>query len=182
MKIICRKNGNDNLWGIIRWFTNQYKHYFIHSSYICKVLHCKVEQQNVYILYTTADHETWCHLLTPADKESSAGSIHAYLCSKQKWKEMEVISIEAGTFEEMKQALSSIIRNIRDQKGKRPEDSLEGWTDNQEACIMMDISPRKLLSLRSTGKIPYSKIDRKIYYRKKDIVTYMEGVLQKGNN
>ena len=29
---------------------------------------------------------------------------------------MEVISIEAGTFEEMKQALSSIIRNILDQK------------------------------------------------------------------
>jgi hypothetical protein len=54
--------------------------------------------------------------------------------------------------------------------------------DNQEACIMMDISPRKLLTLRSTGKIPYSRIDRKIYYRKKDIVTYMEGVLQKGNN
>ena len=55
---------------------------------------------------------------------------------------MEVISIEARTFEEMKQALSSIIRNIHDQKGKRPEDSLEGWIDNQEACIMMDISPR----------------------------------------
>lgn len=54
--------------------------------------------------------------------------------------------------------------------------------DNQEACIMMDISPRKLLTLRNTGKIPYSRIDRKIYYRKKDIVTYMEGVLQKGNN
>ena len=53
---------------------------------------------------------------------------------------MEVISIEARTFEEMKQALSSIIRNIHDQKGKRPEDSLEGWIDNQEACIMMDVS------------------------------------------
>ena len=85
---------------------------------------------------------------------------------------MEVISIEARTFEEMKQALSSIIRNIHDQKGKRPEDSLEGWIDNQEACIMMDISPRKLLSLRSTGKIPY---------RKKDINMYMEKLLQKGN-
>lgn len=98
-----------------------------------------------------------------------------------KMKKMEVISIEARTFEEMKQALSSIIRNIHDQKGKRPEDSLEGWIDNQEACIMMDISPRKLLSLRSTGKIPYSKIDRKIYYRKKDINMYMEKLLQKGN-
>ena len=52
---------------------------------------------------------------------------------------MEVISIEARTFEEMKQALSSIIRNIHDQKGKRPEDSLEGWIDIHEACIMKDI-------------------------------------------
>ena len=85
---------------------------------------------------------------------------------------MEVISIEATTFEEMKQALSSIIQ----------EERLTEWMDNQEACIMMDISPRKLLTLRSTGKIPYSRIDRKIYYRKKDIVTYMEGLLQKGNN
>ena len=63
----------------------------------------------------------------------------------------------------------------------RLKDCLEGWIDNQEACIMMDISPRKLLSLRSTGKIPYSKIDRKIYYRKKDINMYMEKLLQKGN-
>lgn len=46
---------------------------------------------------------------------------------------MEVISIEAGTFEEMKQALSSIIRNIRDQKGKRPEDNLDGWTIRKHA-------------------------------------------------
>ena len=91
---------------------------------------------------------------------------------------MEVISIEAATFEEMKQALSSIIRDIRTGRGIRQTE----WMDNQEACIMMDISPRKLLTLRSTGKIPYSRIDRKIYYRKKDIVTYMEGVLQKGNN
>ena len=86
------------------------------------------------------------------------------------------------TFEEIKQALSSIIRDIRTGRGIRQEERLTEWMDNQEACIMMDISPRKLLTLRSTGKIPYSRIDRKIYYRKKDIITYMEGLLQKGNN
>ena len=80
---------------------------------------------------------------------------------------MEVISIEATTFEEIKQALSSIIRDIRTGRGIRQEERLTEWMDNQEACIMMDISPRKLLTLRSTGKIPYSRIDRKIYYRKK---------------
>ncbi len=58
---------------------------------------------------------------------------------------MEVISIEATTFEEMKQALSSIIRDIRTGRGIRQEERLTEWMDNQEACIMMDISPRKLL-------------------------------------
>ena len=108
------------------------------------------------------------------------GSIPLHRTKNQKL--MEVISIEATTFEEMKQALSSIIRDIRTGRGIRQEERLTEWMDNQEACIMMDISPRKLLTLRSTGKIPYSRIDRKIYYRKKDIVTYMEGLLQKGNN
>ena len=90
---------------------------------------------------------------------------------------MEVISIEAATFEEMKQALSSIIRDIRTGRGIRQEERLTEWMDNQEACIMMDISPRKLLTLRSTGKIPYSRIDRKIYYRKKDIVNMAHDLL-----
>ena len=95
---------------------------------------------------------------------------------------MEVISIEATTFEEIKQALSAIIRDIRTGRGIRQEERLTEWMDNQEACKKKKKTRRKLLTLRSTGKIPYSRIDRKIYYRKKDIITYMEGLLQKGNN
>ena len=46
---------------------------------------------------------------------------------------MEVISIEATTFEEIKQALSSIIRDIRTGRGIRQEERLTEWMDNQEA-------------------------------------------------
>lgn len=95
---------------------------------------------------------------------------------------MEVISIEATTFEEMKQALKSIIQNIQTKNGKQQGEHLTDWMDNQDVCIMMNISPRKLMILRRTGKIPYSKIERKIYYHKKDIIAYMEKLLQKGNN
>lgn len=95
---------------------------------------------------------------------------------------MKVISIEATAFEEMKQALNSVIQNIQFLKGKRKEENLTDWIDNQDVCIMMDISPRKLLTLRRTGEIPYSRIDRKIYYRRKDIIKYMEKLLQKGKN
>lgn len=67
---------------------------------------------------------------------------------------MEVISIEATTFEEIKQALSSIIRDIRTGRGIRQEERLTEWMDNQEACIMMDISPRKVAYFTQHGKNP----------------------------
>lgn len=95
---------------------------------------------------------------------------------------MEIVSIEAGTFEEMKRALNSIIQKFQTRNGKHQDENLTDWMDNQDVCIMMDISPRKLLTLRSTGKIPYSRIDRKIYYRRKDVIAYMEKLLQKGND
>lgn len=95
---------------------------------------------------------------------------------------MEIISIEATTFEEMKRTLSSLIQNIRVKNEKQLGENLTDWIDNQDVCIMLDISLRKLLTLRRTGKIPYSRIDRKIYYRKKDITLYMEKILHKGND
>ena len=66
---------------------------------------------------------------------------------------MEVISIEAATFEEMKQALSSIIRDIRTGRGIRQEERLTEWMDNQEACIMMDIS-KEVAYFAQHGKNP----------------------------
>lgn len=95
---------------------------------------------------------------------------------------MEIVSIEAGTFEAMNKALNSLIESVRTRNGKLSKEDLSDWIDNQDVCIMMDISPRKLLTLRRTGKISYSRIDRKIYYRKKDIIMYMEKMLQKGND
>ena len=67
---------------------------------------------------------------------------------------MEVISIEATTFEEIKQALSSIIRDIRTGRGIRQEERLTEWMGSQEACILMGVSPGELLALRGAGKVP----------------------------
>ncbi|WP_032584208.1 helix-turn-helix domain-containing protein, partial [Bacteroides fragilis] len=41
-------------------------------------------------------------------------------------------------------------------------------------CTILDISERKLLSLRQKGMIPYSRIERKVYYKKDDIMDYMK--------
>jgi len=43
------------------------------------------------------------------------------------------------------------------------------WIDNQEVMQALHISPRTLLSLRTNGTLPFSRIVNKIYYRTEDI-------------
>jgi len=92
---------------------------------------------------------------------------------------MEIVSIEAKTFEEMNKTLNSLIRTAKN-KDEPTCKKLDEWIDNQDTCILMDVSPRKLQTLRCTGVIPYSKIDRKVYYKKAEIMQYMESILEKG--
>lgn len=46
---------------------------------------------------------------------------------------------------------------------------LEDWIDNYDVMEMLHISRRTLQTLRSNGKVRFSKIGRKIYYRRQDI-------------
>lgn len=46
---------------------------------------------------------------------------------------------------------------------------LEDWIDNYDVMEMLHISRRTLQTLRSNGKVQFSKIGRKIYYRRQDI-------------
>ena len=92
---------------------------------------------------------------------------------------MEIINIDAQVFQKMNNALMQLVRETHvDGLSK---ESLDEWLDGQDVCLLMDISPRKLLFLRSNGMIPFSRIDKKIYYQKKDVLSYMESKLQKGN-
>ena len=67
---------------------------------------------------------------------------------------MEIVSIEAGTFYRMNEALENIILKL--QKGKKPGNGqgLEEWLDNQDVCVMLDISPGKLLN-HSSSPCPF---------------------------
>lgn len=50
------------------------------------------------------------------------------------------------------------------------EASLEDWIDSQDVMQALHISPRTLQTLRSNGTLPYSRIGKKIYYRRQDII------------
>ncbi|MDU7569279.1 MAG: helix-turn-helix domain-containing protein [Bacteroides sp.] len=93
---------------------------------------------------------------------------------------MEIVNIEAGAFMEMNNILFKIEEQLKRQNSSKSE--LNEWLDNQDVCILMNISDRKLLSLRQKGLIPFSRIDRKVYYNKEDILNYMKKNLKTHTN
>ena len=54
------------------------------------------------------------------------------------------------------------------------DDKVFDWIDGQYVMQKLLICPRTLQTLRSNGTIPFSRIGRKIYYKRSDI----ERVLQ----
>lgn len=69
---------------------------------------------------------------------------------------MEFVCIEAKAFMEMNEALEAVEKKMRETCGGGIC-SMDDWIDNQEACMLMNVSPRKLLQLRRSRIIPYSQ-------------------------
>ena len=79
---------------------------------------------------------------------------------------MEFVCIEAKTFMEMNEALEAVVKKMCETCGSGIS-GMDDWIDNQEACMLMDASPRKMLQLRRSRAIPYS-------YKRQDIIRFME--------
>ena len=76
---------------------------------------------------------------------------------------MEFVCIEAKTFMEMNEALEAIARRVHETCGGSTR-GMDEWIDNQEA---------------RSGSIPYSYIDRKVYYKRQDIIRFMEAEIHR---
>lgn len=48
------------------------------------------------------------------------------------------------------------------------------WVDGQDVMQKFHISVRTLQNLRTSGLLPYSQINGKMYYRKSDILTILQ--------
>lgn len=82
---------------------------------------------------------------------------------------MEIISIEAGTFEEMVKRLENASRLMGDICERHKEKAMGDWMDNQDVCLLLEVSPRTLQTLRDNGTLAYSQISHKIYYCPEDV-------------
>ena len=94
---------------------------------------------------------------------------------------MEVIAIEGKTFELIRERFEVFAKQIKQWCGTEQANSK--WLDNQEVCTLLNISYRTLQYYRNTGKISFSQINSKCYYKASDVEKLLnDSLISKQNN
>lgn len=94
---------------------------------------------------------------------------------------MEVIAIESKTFDQITDRFEAFAKQIKKWCGVEQDNSK--WLDNQDVCNLLNISYRTLQYYRNTGKIPFSQINSKCYYKVTDVERLLNSsLISKQNN
>ena len=86
---------------------------------------------------------------------------------------MEIISIDKNLFDSLLMNLTALAEEAG-KLCKSQDYTMEKWMDNQDVCELLEVSKRTLQTYRDNGKLPYSQIEQKIYYKPQDVVDFME--------
>ena len=82
---------------------------------------------------------------------------------------MEIVNIDAETFERMLSKLESFTERMEQLYRLHGSREMSEWLDNQDVCLLLKISPRTLQTLRDNGTLAFSRISHKIYYKPEDV-------------
>ena len=72
--------------------------------------------------------------------------------------------------ERLQNLLWSIEQQVRDRKPTE-------WIGTDDVCKMLGIGRRTVHSLRESGRLPFSKLEHKIYYRAEDVYCLMNSLM-----
>ena len=81
---------------------------------------------------------------------------------------MEVVTIEKRTFLYICERFTEFAKRIESLYSTHTQ-KVENWLDSQEVCLLLGFSKRTLQHYRSSGRLAYSQIGSKIYYKSADI-------------
>uniref|UniRef100_UPI003216C756 helix-turn-helix domain-containing protein n=1 Tax=uncultured Draconibacterium sp. TaxID=1573823 RepID=UPI003216C756 len=78
-------------------------------------------------------------------------------------------------FEELKESILSIAKGNQKilEEIRQIQNPSERWLDITEACSWLKCSTRTLQKYRDEGKIPFSQISAKIYFRLSDLQEFL---------
>ena len=83
---------------------------------------------------------------------------------------MEAIIFTKDKFTE----LMGKLETIQNQISKKSDDKKETFLDNQEFLLLLKISKRTAQTWRDEGKISFSQVGNKIYYKLSDVEKLMQ--------
>ncbi len=94
---------------------------------------------------------------------------------------MEVITIESKAFSQLLKNIEELTDSIKtanrikdDKKEVSPGDSNNDWLTTEETCKLLKVSKRTLQKYRDELIIPYTQLNRKIYFKRDDIQKMLE--------
>ncbi|WP_134091128.1 helix-turn-helix domain-containing protein [Olivibacter sp. XZL3] len=83
---------------------------------------------------------------------------------------MEVIAIPKSVLMELTKEVDELLQLATDaSEAYAGIFNGERWLDNQEVCLMLGIAKRTLQSYKDKGLLPFSKLNRKNYYKFSDV-------------
>jgi hypothetical protein len=83
---------------------------------------------------------------------------------------MEVIAIPRSVLKELTATLEELLQ-LTNTAGQAYTAifNQEKWLDNQEVCLLLRVTKRTLQSYKDKGLLPYSKLNRKNYFKLSDV-------------
>lgn len=93
---------------------------------------------------------------------------------------MNVIAIEQSAYDLLVARFETVTKKVKQIVSKSEDNPLDEWLDNQDVCQLLDLSYRSLQNYRDSGKIAYSMIDRKVYYKRSDVNKFLDSRTIKG--
>ena len=85
---------------------------------------------------------------------------------------MHIMTVESEAFQKLVEKLDAISVKLNNHKETTPLSVI--WVDNQDVCELLHISKRTLQHYRDSGKLPFSQIGAKIYYKASDIDAFLQ--------
>ena len=87
---------------------------------------------------------------------------------------MEVVIIEKRAFEKIVSDVLALAKKIDTLSGMDERKSDGAWLDSEDVCRRLQISPRRLQTLRTNRKIICAQIGRKFYYRAEEVEAFLQ--------
>ena len=83
---------------------------------------------------------------------------------------MSYFLIKRELFEDILSELTLLAERVKSIDERTTDLSKLKWLTGQNVCQLLNISKRTLLNYRNSGKIPYTQIEYKMFYKPQDII------------